>query len=158
MDDTLDTEAMLQRFQERAEVVREGGMPPLEGVMRLAWLKQKQYDYQDFAMISDCDIVLEDGILTLTLDLRPQICDATIRNSPDGIVDKGPEQETQTAIKNIANVLPTDGAKIKMSDLDAAADLENLIDGAEMFKVVKTIEPIDVTVCPGFSLTHGYLA
>ena len=132
--DTLDTEAMLQRFQERAKAVKGGGMPPLEGAMRLAWLKQQQLDYQDFAMISDCGIALEDGILTLTLDLRPEICDATIRNSPNGITNKDPEQETQTAIKNIANA------------------------GTEMFKVVKTIKPIDVTVCPGFSLTHGYLA
>ena len=30
--------------------------------------------------------------------------------------------------------LPTDGAKIKMSDLDSKSDLQDLINGAEMFR------------------------
>ena len=68
-------------------------------------------------------------------------------------------------MENIANArpldylkaLPTDGAKITPSMLDSKADLQDMIDGAEMFEVVETIEPIDVKTCPGFSLAHGYL-
>jgi|TARA_B110001454_G_scaffold114506_1_gene107155 hypothetical protein len=72
------------------------------------------------------------------------------------------EIETLRAMSRIANstvpCLPTDGAKITPSMLDSKADLQALIDGAEMFRVVKTIEPININACPGFSLTHGYLA
>ena len=140
--------------------------------MRREWVKQRQMDFQDFLMISDCDITFEDGILQMTLDLRPAICDATMRKSPNGISDKTAEHETQVAMENIANALPTDGNKITPGMLDSKADLQALIDGAEMFRVVETIEPIDVNACPGldlvdsaqpstgpagFSLTHGYL-
>ena len=38
-------------------------------------------------MLSDTEVDLTDGILTLTLDLRPEICDAAIRKSPNGISD-----------------------------------------------------------------------
>jgi hypothetical protein len=84
-----------------------------------------------------------------------------------------------------SEALPTNGDKITPKMLDSKADLQALIDGAEMFRVVETIEPIDVNACPGldlanyddqierivptqrvsteritpvgFSLTHGYL-
>ncbi len=95
-------EAMGERFQERAAAIEKAAMPPLEGLMRLKWMKQKEIDYQDFLMIADCDIELTDGILHLSLDLRPAICDAAMRNSPLGIADKTPEKETQVAMKNIA--------------------------------------------------------
>ena len=168
--DTLDTEEMLQRFQDRAKAVRKRTMPPVAGAERVAFIKQAQLDYQDFALIADSAISLDGGILTI--DLRPEICDATIRNSPMGVTDKSGEHETQVAMENIANALPTDGNKITPKMLDSKADLQDLIDGAEMFRVVETIEPIDVNECPGltlgnpaepstgpagFSLTHGYL-
>jgi hypothetical protein len=37
---------------------------------------------------------------------------------------------------------PTDGAKIAPSMLDSKADLQDLIDGAEMFRVVEKVAPI----------------
>ena len=110
--------------------------------MRREWVKQRQLDFQDFLMISDCDITYENGVLNLSLDFRPEICDAAIRKSPNGISDKGPERETQVAMENIANALPTDGNKITPSMLDSKADLKDLIDGAEMFRVVETIPAI----------------
>ena len=159
-DDEKDwADSFRSRFVERANVIQQAGMPPLEGAMRLQWLNQRKLDYQDFLMVSDCEVVLSDRVLTLTLDLRPQICDATIRNSPDGIADKGLEQETQTSMQNIANALPADGNKITSGMLDSGSDLQALIKDSERFRtVVKTVEPIDVKACPGFSLTHGYLA
>ncbi len=77
MNDTLDTEAMLKRFQERAAGVRKRNMPPIAGAERVAFVKQAQLDYQDFALIADSEISLDGGILTV--DLRPAICDAAIR-------------------------------------------------------------------------------
>ena len=135
-------EDMQARFVERAEAVAKSGMPPLEGLMRRKWIQQKEIDYQDFLMVSDCDVEVVNGILTLSLDLRPAICDATIRKSPNGITDKSSERETHVAMENIASALPTDGAKIKPSMLDSKSDLQDLMDGAEMFRVVEEVAPI----------------
>jgi hypothetical protein len=35
-------------------------------------MEQARVDYADFAMIADCEATLQDGILTLRLDLRPK--------------------------------------------------------------------------------------
>jgi hypothetical protein len=155
--DAMDTEEMVQRFRQRAEAVRRRNMPPVAGAERRAFIKQAEIDYQDFAIIADAKVSLNGGVLTV--DLRPAICDATLRNSPDGIIDKTAERETQVAMENIASALPTDGDKIKMSQLDSGADLRALVEDSKRFlTVVKEIKPIDITLCPGFSLTHGYLA
>jgi len=69
---TLDTEAMRQRFSDRAEAVKSRTMPPIAGAERLAFIAQSQTDYQDFAMIADCEFSLKGGVLTMTLDLRPK--------------------------------------------------------------------------------------
>ena len=147
--DTLDTAEMRQRFQKRAEAIRNRNIPPVAGLERKAFVKQAELDFQDFAMIADSTISLDGGILTV--DLRMEICDAAIRGTAPV------ERETQVAMQNIADALPTDGAKITPSMLDSKADLQDMIDGAKMFEVVETIEPIDVKTCPGFSLAHGYL-
>ena len=146
MSDTLDTKAMVQRFRERADGVRKRTMPPIAGAERRAFVEQAQLDYQDFLILADSTISLDGGILTI--DLRPAICDAAIR----GIAPI--ERETKVAMENIAKALPTDGAKIKMSDLDSKSDLQDLMNSSEMFRVVHTVDPIKPV---GFSLTHGYL-
>jgi hypothetical protein len=166
--DALDTAAMRQRFQHRAEAVQYGSMPTGAGG------EQAELDFQDFAIIADAEITMDEGILTI--DLRPAI-------SPTGFTDKR-EGETLAAMENIANAarealiededrpslagvfidptpppetkaLPTDGDKITPRMLDSKADLQALINGAEMFKVIKTIEPIDVNACPGLDLTDS---
>lgn len=138
----IKIEAMQARFTERAQAVAKSGMPPLEGLMRRKWIQQKELDYQDFLIVADCVVEVVEGILTLKLDLRPAICDATMRSSPNGIIDKSLERETHVAMDNIAKALPTDGNKIKPSMLDSKADLKALMDGAEMLRTVEQIEPI----------------
>lgn len=130
----LDTAAMKQRFQQRADAVRNRNMPPIAGAERKAFVEQAELDYQDFLLLADAEISLDGGILTV--DLRPAICDAAIRG--EGHL----ETETKAAMDNIAKALPTDGNKITTKMLDSKADLQALIDGAEMFRVVDTIEPI----------------
>ena len=63
---------MIQRFRDRAHAVRERGLPPLEGEARKRYMEQAQLDYQDFAMLADATASLDDGILTLRVDLRPK--------------------------------------------------------------------------------------
>ena len=141
-DTTSEVSDMKVRFRERAKAITGAQMPPLEGEMRRRWIAQKEADYQDFLMIADCDVDFTDGILHLSLDLRPKICDATIREQ--GVTVDG-EVETQVAMNNIAKAIPTDGAKITPSMLDSKSDLKDLIDGSEMFRVVKEVKPIEVT-------------
>ncbi len=63
--------AMIERFRARARAVRERGIPPIEGPERQRFIDQAQLDYMDYAMLGDADAELRDGILTLSLDLRP---------------------------------------------------------------------------------------
>ena len=72
MAEGFDADAMIQRFKERAHAVRERGLPPLEGEARKRYVEQAQLDFQDFAMLGDATASLDDGILTLRVDLRPK--------------------------------------------------------------------------------------
>ena len=71
MSEELDLDAMLARFRERAEAVRERPLPPVTGPDRQRFIEQAQLDYQDFAMIGDATWEFADGIVTLRIDLRP---------------------------------------------------------------------------------------
>jgi hypothetical protein len=75
MADTIDTDAMIQRFRERAAAVRKRNLPPVGGEERTRLVEQAQIDFQDFAIIGDAEASLEDGILTLRIDLRPPASD-----------------------------------------------------------------------------------
>ena len=68
----FDPDAMVARFGQRARAVRERGLPPVEGPERLRFREQAQLDYMDFAMIADAQATVEDGMLVLRVDLRPE--------------------------------------------------------------------------------------
>ena len=72
MADELDVDGMIRRFRERAKAVRERPLPPVAGVERQHFLAQAQLDFQDYAMIGDAQATLEDGVLVLRIDLRPE--------------------------------------------------------------------------------------
>ncbi|HUS61929.1 MAG TPA: hypothetical protein VMY34_07005 [Acidimicrobiales bacterium] len=72
MADELDVEAMIQRFRERARAVRARAIPPLEGPERKRFIEAMQQDFMDFAVLGDAEATLDDGILTLRIDLRPK--------------------------------------------------------------------------------------
>jgi hypothetical protein len=72
MAEALDVDAMLQRFRDRAGAVRRRNLPPVAGPERTKFIEQAQADFQDFAIIGDAEASLEDGILTLRVDLRPK--------------------------------------------------------------------------------------
>ena len=71
MAEALDLEAMLQRFRDRAQAVRNRPLPPVAGEERTRFIEQAQRDFQDFAIIGDAAGALEDGVLVLRIDLRP---------------------------------------------------------------------------------------
>ena len=70
--DSLDVAAMIERFRARARAVKSRGLPPVEGPERRQFLEQMQVDFMDFAMLGDAEGSIEDGILTLKVDLRPK--------------------------------------------------------------------------------------
>ncbi|HSL56731.1 MAG TPA: hypothetical protein VK866_02710 [Acidimicrobiales bacterium] len=71
MADGLDLDAMIQRFRDRAAAVRNRPLPPVAGEERAKFVEQAQVDFQDFAIIGDAEASLDDGVLTLRIDLRP---------------------------------------------------------------------------------------
>jgi hypothetical protein len=71
MGDTLDVDAMIQRFRDRAQAVRRRTLPPVAGEERQQFIRQAELDYQDFAIIGDASATIEDGVLVLRVDLRP---------------------------------------------------------------------------------------
>ena len=72
MGDTLDVDAMIKRFRDRAHAVRERPLPPVAGEERQRFIRQAELDHLDFALLGDAEWTLEDGVLTLTVDLRPK--------------------------------------------------------------------------------------
>jgi hypothetical protein len=67
----LDTDAMIARFKARAQAVKQRPLPPVAGEERQQFIEQAKLDYQDFAMVGDATAAIEEGILTLRIDLRP---------------------------------------------------------------------------------------
>ncbi len=72
MADSLDIDAMVQRFRDRAAAVRNRPLPPVAGEERTHFIEQAQIDFQDFAIIGDAKGAVEDGVLVLRIDLRPK--------------------------------------------------------------------------------------
>ena len=70
--DKLDVEAMLRRFRERADAVKDRPLPPVAGEERQRFIEQAELDYMDYAIVADATWTFEDGILKLQVDLRPQ--------------------------------------------------------------------------------------
>ena len=71
MSAPFDPQEMIERFRERAAAVRGRNLPPVEGEARKEFIRQAGIDHQDFAMVGDAEASLEDGVLTLRIDLRP---------------------------------------------------------------------------------------
>ena len=71
MAQPFDVDAMIQRFRDRAAAVRNRNLPPVAGEERTRFIEQAKVDFQDFAMLGDATGSLEEGVVTLRIDLRP---------------------------------------------------------------------------------------
>jgi hypothetical protein len=67
----FDPTEMIARFKERAAAVKRRPLPPVAGDERQMFIAQAQVDFQDFAMVGDAVASIEDGVLVLRIDLRP---------------------------------------------------------------------------------------
>jgi radical SAM superfamily enzyme YgiQ (UPF0313 family) len=72
MAEGLDVDAMLQRFRERAAAVKSRPLPPVAGDERAHFIRQAELDFMDYAIVGDAEWTLDDGVLTLRVDLRPK--------------------------------------------------------------------------------------
>lgn len=65
----LDVDKLIARFQERAEAVKDRGVPPIEGSGRKAFIEQAEKDYLDFSIIGRAAWSVEDDSLVLRIPL-----------------------------------------------------------------------------------------
>ena len=65
----LDMDEFLKRFGDRAEAVRERGVPPLEGEARKTFIDAAEKDYLDYLLIGGASWAIENGHLVLRIEL-----------------------------------------------------------------------------------------
>ncbi len=70
MAEGLNPQEMFDRFRERAEAVQKRNLPAVGGEERRLFIEQAERDFMDFAIIADASAAIDDGVLTLTIDLR----------------------------------------------------------------------------------------
>lgn len=66
----FDPEEMIARFKDRAAAVRKRPLPPVAGEERQLFIAQAETDFMDFAIIGDANATIEDGVLTLRINLK----------------------------------------------------------------------------------------
>jgi len=65
----LDMDQFLQRFRDRAEAVKDRGVPPLENEARRAFIRQMENDHLDYSLIGSAEWAVEDDKLVLRIPL-----------------------------------------------------------------------------------------
>ena len=68
----FDIDAMIERFRNRAQAVRDRPLPPVAGEERQKFIDQAQTDYTDFALVANAAWAVEKGQLILKIPLGPQ--------------------------------------------------------------------------------------
>ena len=71
MADGFNPQEMIDRFRERADAVKKRNLPAVGGEERRLFIEQAERDFMDFSIISDASATIENGVLTLSIDLRP---------------------------------------------------------------------------------------
>jgi hypothetical protein len=67
----FDPNEMIARFKDRALAVRKRPLPPVAGEERQLFLTNSENDFRDYAIIGDAVATIEDGVLTLRINLNP---------------------------------------------------------------------------------------
>ncbi|HXV70037.1 MAG TPA: hypothetical protein VEB69_01405 [Acidimicrobiia bacterium] len=66
----FDVDAMLKRYKERAQAVRDRPLPPVAGEERKKFITQAETDYTDYALIANANWELDDTHLVLKIPLQ----------------------------------------------------------------------------------------
>ncbi len=62
-------EDFLARFRDRAQAVKDRGIPPLEGEARQMFIQQAEKDYLDYSLVGNAAWSTEEGHLVLRIEL-----------------------------------------------------------------------------------------
>lgn len=65
----FDVDAMIKRFGERAEAVRDRPLPPVAGSERQKFIQQAEVDHIDYSLIANASWSVEDAQLVLRIPL-----------------------------------------------------------------------------------------
>ena len=65
----FDVDAMLARFRDRAQAVRDRPLPPVAGTERQKFIEQAQTDYTDFALVANSTWEVDSDHLVLRIPL-----------------------------------------------------------------------------------------
>jgi hypothetical protein len=65
----LDVDAFIERFRQRAEAVKERGLPPVAGEERRRFIEQAQTDFTDYALVGAATWSVDEGYLVLRIPL-----------------------------------------------------------------------------------------
>ncbi len=68
---SMDVDAMIARFANRAQAVKDRPLPPVAGDERKLFLAAKENDFLDFNLIGNANWAVEDEHLVLRIPLRP---------------------------------------------------------------------------------------
>lgn len=66
----FDVDAMLRRYKERAQAVRDRPLPPVAGEERKKFINQAETDYTDYALIASASWEIDDAHLVLKIPLQ----------------------------------------------------------------------------------------
>lgn len=66
----FDVDAMLKRYSERAQAVRERPLPPVAGEERRKFIEQAETDFTDFALVANASWEIDDTHLVLRIPLQ----------------------------------------------------------------------------------------
>lgn len=65
----LDVDALISRFQNRAQAVKDRPLPPVAGEERKKLIAQAETDYMDYSLVGNAKWSVEDGHLVLRIPL-----------------------------------------------------------------------------------------
>ena len=65
----LDVDALITRFKNRADAVKDRPLPPVAGEERKKFIAQAETDYMDYALVGNAQWSVEEGHLVLRIPL-----------------------------------------------------------------------------------------
>lgn len=66
----FDVDGFVRRFRERADAVKERGVPPVAGDERRLFIEQAEMDYLDYSLVGTAKWEVTDDCLVLRIPLK----------------------------------------------------------------------------------------
>lgn len=66
----FDVDGFVRRYRERADAVKERGVPPVAGEERRLFIEQAEMDYLDYSLVGTAKWEVTDDCLVLRIPLK----------------------------------------------------------------------------------------